>query len=251
MGAMHVGYPVDHEQDYQSGGAGPAQHHLTKYTALNALLVENGDLSTVLAELPNFESRLLFICDTTVVGSQTLYRYSKDRALEWLSCKVNKLAESLSRLDDASAVQQIKLATNVTSSTGSVDAKAPDFALDSTEAKSVSDTKLSPKTCQKFAYQLVADYLVPDLAADLSSMLGLKSSCLGTLENVDPQASEAESVSNGASLFDCSSLVSDTPEVSQSSDFFWVGGQPPATKKLKLASKGTKSIMSFFTKQSN
>ncbi|TGZ48043.1 hypothetical protein CRM22_010993 [Opisthorchis felineus] len=171
----------------------------TRYTALNALLMENGDLSTVLEELPNFESRLLYICDTTVVASQTLYRYSKDRALEWLSCRVNKLADSLSRLDDASAVQQIKLATNVTSSKGSVDAKAPDFALDSTEARLVSDTKLSPKTCQKFAYQLVADYLVPDLAAELSSMLGLKSSCLGTLENVDPQASEVESVSNGVS----------------------------------------------------
>ncbi|OON19621.1 hypothetical protein X801_04511, partial [Opisthorchis viverrini] len=171
----------------------------TKYTALNALLVENGDLSTVLTELPNFESRLLCICDTTVVGSQTLYRYSKERVLEWLSCKVNTLADSLSRLDDASAIQQIKLTTNVTSSTGSVDAKAPDFALDSTEAKLVSDTKLSPKVCQNFAYQLVADYLVPDLAADLSSVLGLKSSCLATLENVDPQASEVESVGNDVS----------------------------------------------------
>ncbi|TGZ48041.1 hypothetical protein CRM22_010993 [Opisthorchis felineus] len=157
----------------------------TRYTALNALLMENGDLSTVLEELPNFESRLLYICDTT----------------------------------------------------------------DSTEARLVSDTKLSPKTCQKFAYQLVADYLVPDLAAELSSMLGLKSSCLGTLENVDPQASEVESVSNGVSTVarpteDYSASMKKPAAVSKTIE-------PSATKKLKLASKGTKSIMSFFTKQSN
>ncbi|KAA0187300.1 hypothetical protein FBUS_02656, partial [Fasciolopsis buskii] len=112
-------------------------------------------------------------------GEHTVYRYNESLTLAWLSGRVDSVRQMLKNLTDPELIDQVRFSysrtSSVTSDTecGTPDACAPAFASSSSEARLFTSSTLPDDLCKHFAYQLVADYLLPDLADQLRSHLHL------------------------------------------------------------------------------
>ncbi|VDP67458.1 unnamed protein product [Echinostoma caproni] len=88
----------------------------------------------------------------------------------------------LTSLTDPDLIDQVRFCCSATGSTttdpGTADSRAPAFTTSSTQARLFTSSTLPEDICQRFAYQLVADYLAPDLADRLRSHLHLDNDCV-------------------------------------------------------------------------
>lgn len=215
-----------------------------QFTTLNSLLSEDINLATILSARSDIEDRLFLICDVKALGDQTLYRYNKDKALNWLSARVAHVSQGVSKFDDGTSYQQIKSVASA--STASVaDAAAPDFTANSKQAEALMTNQLSAEECKRFAFQLVADYLDPELASELAELMGI-SKCV---VNGDPK-SNAENVTPSSSS--CNSNPAQPTEDYSNSLAKMNSSKvsaPQVAKKRKTI-KGVQSITNFFCKGS-
>ncbi|CAH8501628.1 unnamed protein product [Dicrocoelium dendriticum] len=200
-----------------------------QFTTLTALFSEDTNLATILSARPDVEDRLSLICDVKTLGDQTLYRYSKDKALNWLSTRVSHQVRSV--------------ASSITPSM--TDAAAPDYAADSKQAEALMINQLTDDECQRFAFQLISDYLDPELASELAERMGISTHPVNgdsksNLENLNPLSSTGKSDS-----------AQPTEDYSNSLSKFGSskGAESQGPKKRKTI-KGVQSITNFFCKGS-
>ncbi|KAF8562907.1 hypothetical protein P879_11416, partial [Paragonimus westermani] len=132
------------------------------------------------------------------VREQKLYLYDSERTLTWLCGRVAQVAKGISNLENHSAVQQVRQHASFDgiNMSGSV---VPEFTADSAEARLLLNNTLSSDTCQRFAYQMIADCLPSALATALADRLGFSIAgennvgavSFGDVENINPTSLKA------------------------------------------------------------
>ncbi|THD26598.1 hypothetical protein D915_002498 [Fasciola hepatica] len=226
-----------------------------RFTTLHGLLANNPELATVFED-DEWERKLSAICDSKVAGEHTVYRYNESLALSWLSDRVNSVRQMLTSLTDPELIDQVRFSYSANNSAitdpnvGTTDAHAPAFAASSNQARLFTSSTLPDDMCQQFAYQLVADYLLPDLADQLRSHLHL-----GTNTDVH-ETSDTVAVPNGYPKENVNPVSAGGNSSTQPSEDYSNAlkktevDRPaePVSKKSKH-SKGMQSIANFFGKR--
>ncbi|CAH8834562.1 unnamed protein product [Trichobilharzia szidati] len=227
----------------------------TKFVSWHSLLSEAGDNCSILSSISNLEGRLEEICEKKCVGSLSVYRYDESRTLEWLSNRVSDVCQAALQSANPVLNSQLRLIISSSSSDGSKggseDSRVPEFTSSSEEAQLLSVSQLPQQLCLELAYQLVADYLTPDISKKLREKIGLKTSedtpsdintsTTVDSENVDPAVElhqKSENSKNCQPKEDYSSVL----KLKESKT------NEPVPKKAKIP-KGVQSITSFFTKK--
>ncbi|XP_018645089.1 hypothetical protein Smp_176660 [Schistosoma mansoni] len=142
------------------------------------------------------ESRLEEICEKKCVGSISVYRFNESKTMEWLSNRVSAVYKASFHCKNPVLISQLQsVVTSSSSDEKTEDSRVPEFTSNSKEVQMLSTNQLSHQTCLNLAYQLVADYLAPDLLIKLQEKIGLKTievnlpdmnSSAITSENIDP-----------------------------------------------------------------
>ncbi|CAH8428756.1 unnamed protein product [Schistosoma rodhaini] len=222
-----------------------------KFISWDVILSEIGGCFDVFSNIPNMESRLEEICEKKCVGSISVYRFNESKTMEWLSNRVSAVYKASFHCKNPVLISQLQLvATSSSSDEKSEDSRVPEFTSNSKEAQMLSTNQLSHQTCLNLAYQLVADYLTPDLLIKLQEKIGLKTievnlpdmnSSAITSENIDPvEKSSRKSFDseNCQPKEDYSSALKiNEPKINE-----------PTIKKAKIP-KGVQSITNFFSKK--
>ncbi|CAH8296760.1 unnamed protein product, partial [Schistosoma turkestanicum] len=135
------------------------------------------------------------------IGDLSVYRYNESRAIEWLSNRVSAVYKASFNCKDPVLISQLRLIASNSSSNytdeANDDSRVPEFTSSSKEAQMLSTNQLSHEACLNLAYQLVVDYLPPDLWNKLREKIGLKTntvevnlsengSAVIISENIDP-----------------------------------------------------------------
>ncbi|CAH8432572.1 unnamed protein product [Heterobilharzia americana] len=184
----------------------------------------------------------------------SVYRYSESRTLEWLSNRISAVSDALLISRNHVLNSQLRLVVSSSSSDhnggGNEDSRVPEFTSSSKEAQLLSTSQIPQQACLNLAFQLVADYVTPDISSKLREKIGLKTSednsqdtnpCSADSENVDPFDESFEKLENSNNCQPkedySSALKLNGPKMNE-----------PATKKAKIP-KGVQSITSFFTKK--
>ncbi|CAH8429543.1 unnamed protein product [Schistosoma margrebowiei] len=117
----------------------------------------------------------------------------------------------------------------------------------SKEAEILSTNQLSHQTCLRLAYQLVADYLSPDLFIKLQEKIGLKttefnSPDMNSSENINPIDDKSIQKSFDSKNYQPKEDYSSALKLNESKI------NEPIIKKAKIP-KGVQSITNFFNKK--
>ncbi|KAK4473376.1 hypothetical protein MN116_004533 [Schistosoma mekongi] len=225
----------------------------TKFVSWDAILGEIGGCFDIFNKIPNLENRLEEICEKKCAGDIFVYRYSESKAMEWLSNRVSAVYKASLNCKDSVLNSQLRIIASSSSydcnDEKGEDSRVPEFTSCSEEAQMLSTNQLPNQMCLKLAFQLVADYLPPDLLDSLREKLGLgtnkvdlsdMNSRIVNSENVDPVDQLPKSVFSTS----CqpkedysSALKLNESKISE-----------PLTKKAKIP-KGVQSITNFFGKK--
>ncbi|TNN07706.1 hypothetical protein EWB00_007557 [Schistosoma japonicum] len=226
----------------------------TKFISWDAILSEISGCSDIFSKISGLESRLEEICDKKCAGDIFVYRYSESKAMEWLSNRVSAVYKASLNCKDSILISQLRIIASSSSSDCNgekgEDSRVPEFTSCSDEAQMLSTSQLPNQMCLKLAFQLVADYLPPDLLDNLREKLGLgtnkvdlsdMNSCIVNSENIDPvdkPLRKSVDSTNCQPKEDYSSALKlNESKISE-----------PTTKKAKIP-KGVQSITNFFMKK--
>ncbi|CAH8428576.1 unnamed protein product [Schistosoma turkestanicum] len=229
-----------------------------KFISWEVILSELGECFHVLSNIPDMEHRLEEICDKKCIGDLSVYRYNESRAIEWLSNKVSAVYKASFNCKDPVLISQFRLIASNSSSnhTDEIndDSRVPEFTSSSKEAQLLSTNQLSHEACLNLAYQMVADYLPPDLWNKLREKIGLKTttvelnlsengSAVIISENIDPI--DNRSLEKSFDLENCQPNKDDSCLALKLNES---KVNEPTTKKAKIP-KGLQSITNFFVKK--
>ncbi|CAH8429189.1 unnamed protein product [Schistosoma bovis] len=222
-----------------------------KFISLDAILSEIGGCFDVFSNIPNMESRLEEICDKRCIGSLSVYRLNESKTIEWLSNRVSAVYKASYNCKNPVLVSQLRLIATSSSSDQydgkSEDSRVPEFTSSSKEAEILSTNQLSHQTCLHLAYQLVADYLSPDLYIKLQEKIGLKTiefnlPDMNSSENIDPIDDKSIQKSFNSKNYQPKEDYSSALKLNESKI------NESTVKKAKIP-KGVQSITNFFNKK--
>ncbi|VDN10542.1 unnamed protein product [Dibothriocephalus latus] len=169
--------------------------------------------------------RLERVCDKKSVGSHNVVRLNQDKLKVWLKQRVDNICRFANELSTSG---ERKLLHSLLSVQSQSSASAPLFASDSKSAKALASTAFDGDGLRTLAFEIVADNFPVALIEQLHNDLGLKTLSCADKENMATgQPSDSISESNAH-----------IPKTVT----------PSMAKKQKFA-RGSKSIMSFFSKQ--
>lgn len=171
------------------------------------------------------EQELSAICDAKVVDDQTYFRFSQDKAMDWLQSKVDNICQAL--------VQQ-----SISTSSRSVGAENMKFL----GAKESGSDECERK---RYAVSLLEDYLSPDMALQLRQRLH---------SSDQPQIPQEQFVSPATVSLAAASSSKATPQ----EDYFVDKKYGMKVEEIKLTrsqkqlakvdKKGMQPITSFFSR---
>lgn len=236
-----------------------------KYSPLDQIVTTHGDCDRMPLPLSKLTGswKLEEMCDMKDLGDDlVLFKYNEEKALSWLQAKVKRTATTiaLQRMRREKEDKTLFVAGFDISAQQAGNNTNTNKENDENDVSGISKNVESNKEDEKIALQIVADYCSVSMATKLVGKYGFASVDNLTMpiqENKRKADWEVEMEMEKETLaFANTATGMDNNPYQQSSSNAQMQ-QPPkkkaapstSTVKLQQAAKGTKSMMSFFTKK--